>query len=60
MLQIKGVFADHSLRLLAQNAVHDMGNHLQLHLGLCVLELIIVLLNLGKRNCFSCTSPRVG
>ena len=60
MLEVKAVLADGNLWLLAQNAVHNVSNHLQLHLGLCLFEVIIVLLNLGKHNCFSCTSPRVG
>ena len=59
MLEVKAVLADGNLWLLAQNAVHNVSNHLQLHLGLS-LKVIIVLLNLGKHDCFSCTSPIVG
>ena len=60
MLQIEAVSADRCFRLLTKDAVHHVSNHLQLHVGLWLIVLLVVLLNLGTCDGLSCTSPGVG
>lgn len=60
MLHIEGVLADRCFRLRTEIGVHHMSNHLQLHMGLWLLWLLVMLPNFGICDCFGRTSPTVG